>query len=103
MCLAVPMRLETVAGPRGAVAVDGVRRDVRLDLVEGAKPGDWVLVHAGFAIQLLDEAAAAETLALLGELLAEPPGAPLAVEPPAGPPPAGPPPAGAPPPGAGPA
>ena len=94
MCLAVPMRLETVAGPRGAVAVDGVRRDVRLDLVEGAKPGDWVLVHAGFAIQLLDEAAAAETLALLGELLAEPPDLP---------PPVAEPPAGAPPPGAGPA
>jgi hydrogenase expression/formation protein HypC len=90
MCLAVPMRLETVAGPRGAVAVDGVRREVRLDLVEGAKPGDWVLVHAGFAIQLLDEAAAAETLALLDELLAEPPDVPsTAVEPPADAPPAG--------------
>ncbi|OPY68561.1 MAG: Hydrogenase isoenzymes formation protein HypC [Syntrophorhabdus sp. PtaU1.Bin002] len=102
------MRLETVAGTRGAVAVDGVRRDVRLDLVEGARPGDWVLVHAGFAIQLLDETAAAETLALLGELLAEPPGASPAIEPPPGAPPpgalpAGPPPADAPPAGAGPA
>lgn len=99
MCLAVPMRLETVAGPRGAVAVDGVRREVRLDLVEGARPGDWVLVHAGFAIQLLDEAAAAETLALLGELLAEPP----AEAGPDRPKPAGPPAAGAPPPGPAPA
>ena len=103
MCLAVPMRLETVAGPRGAVAVDGVRRDVRLDLVEGAKPGDWVLVHAGFAIQLLDEAAAAETLALLGELLAEPPGAARAVALPTGEPPTDEPPTSPPPPGAGPA
>lgn len=103
MCLAVPMRLETVAGPRGAVAVDGVRRDVRLDLVEGAKPGDWVLVHAGFAIQLLDEAAAAEALALLGELLAEPPVAARAVAPPTGEPPTDEPPTSPPPPGAAPA
>ncbi len=77
MCLAVPMRLERVDGPRGVVHWEGVRREVRLDLLDAPRPGDWVLIHAGYAIQVLDEAAAAETLALLGELLepdAEPPG-----------------------------
>lgn len=68
MCLAVPMCLESVAENRGVVAVEGVRRSVRLDLVPQARTGDWVLVHAGFAIQVMDEAAAEETLELLREL-----------------------------------
>jgi len=72
MCLAVPMRLESVVGHSGRAVVDGVGRELRLDLVE-AQVGDWVLVHAGYAIQVLDEAAAAETLALLREL--DPPAA----------------------------
>lgn len=71
MCLAVPMRLARVEGTRGLVEVEGVRREVRLDLLERVEVGDWVLVHAGFAIQVLDEAAAAETLELLRAL--EPP------------------------------
>jgi len=68
MCLAVPMRLESVAESRGVAAVEGVRRTVRLDLVPQARTGEWVLVHAGFAIQVMDEAAAQETLDLLREL-----------------------------------
>ena len=68
MCLAVPMRLVAVEGSRGTVEVEGVHREVRLDLMEGARPGDWLLIHAGYAIQLLDEAAAAETLELLRDL-----------------------------------
>jgi hydrogenase expression/formation protein HypC len=67
MCLAVPMRLERCAGRVGVASLDGVTRELRLDLVE-AREGDWVLVHAGYAIQVLDEAAAAETWALLREL-----------------------------------
>jgi hydrogenase expression/formation protein HypC len=66
------MRLESVVGHSGRAVVDGVGRELRLDLVE-AQVGDWVLVHAGYAIQVLDEAAAAETLALLREL--DPPAA----------------------------
>ena len=69
MCLAVPMRLESIDGVLGVVAVDGVRREVRLDLLESPRAGDWVLIHAGFAIQVLDEQAAAETLETLRALL----------------------------------
>jgi len=71
MCLAVPMQLESVDGAGGSVRSGGVRMDVRLDLLEQPQVGDWVLVHAGYAIAVLDEAEAAETLALLGEALAE--------------------------------
>jgi hydrogenase expression/formation protein HypC len=68
MCLAVPMQLQQADGAAGRASSGGVSLDVRLDLVEGATVGDWVLVHAGYAIAVLDEAEAAETLQLLREL-----------------------------------
>lgn len=71
MCLAVPMCLEEVDGPSGTVRSGGVRLRVRLDLLPAAAAGDWVLVHAGYAIAALDEAEAAETLALLQQVSAE--------------------------------
>lgn len=74
MCLAIPMQLTEIDGPRGTVDTGGVSCDVRLDLVE-ARVGDYVLVHAGYAIGVLDEAEASETLALLSELGAIDPGA----------------------------
>lgn len=67
MCLAIPMQLTEIDGPQGTVDTGGVSCEVRLDLVE-ARVGDYVLVHAGYAIGVLDEAEAAETLALLSEL-----------------------------------
>ncbi len=70
MCLAAPMRLVVVDGADGTAEVDGVRYGVRLDLLEGAEVGDYVLVHAGYAIQRLDTDAARETLDLLAEVRA---------------------------------
>jgi hydrogenase expression/formation protein HypC len=52
------------------IDVDGVRRECSLLLVENAQVGDYVIVHAGFAISKLDETAALETLALLKEAAA---------------------------------
>jgi hydrogenase expression/formation protein HypC len=52
------------------IDVDGVRRECSLLLVEDAQVGDYVIVHAGFAISKLDEAAALETLSLLKEAAA---------------------------------
>jgi hydrogenase expression/formation protein HypC len=69
MCLAVPMRLTEVKGANGKAELDGVARRVRLDFVPEAKPGDFVLLHAGYAIQVMDQTAAEETLGLLNELL----------------------------------
>jgi len=69
MCLAIPMKLVAVDGGRGKAEIDGVRREVMLDLVPEAREGDYVIVHAGYAIQTLDEASARETLATLAEVL----------------------------------
>lgn len=68
MCLAIPMQLTHIEGPQGTVNTGGVSCEVRLDLVEAPRVGDYVLVHAGYAITVLDEAEAQETLALLTEL-----------------------------------
>jgi len=64
MCLAVPMKVVEIHGDTGVVETGGVRQDAGFQLLEGVKNGDYVIVHAGFAIQRLDEAEALETLAL---------------------------------------
>jgi len=65
MCLAVPMRVVAVNGNEAEVEQGGTKLQVRVDLVEDVRVGDYVLVHAGFAIQKLDEEEAFETLRLL--------------------------------------
>lgn len=69
MCLAVPARVKSL-GENNMAEVDimGVSRHVSLDLVPDSKVDDWVLVHAGFAIQVVDEAYAEETLQLLKDM-----------------------------------
>ena len=67
MCLAVPLRLVEINGLVGIGEMYGVRRNVNLNLVENPKVGDHVIVHAGFAIAIMDEQEADETLALLEE------------------------------------
>ena len=66
MCLAVPMRI-TEMKDNGMASVEamGAQRDVALDLTPQAAVGDYVLVHAGFAIEVVDEQYAAETLELI--------------------------------------
>lgn len=80
MCLAIPARVLSINEFRMAeVDIMGVTRKVSLDLVPEAVAEDYVLVHAGFAIQVIDEVDAKETLDLLltmdmfseGELTAE--------------------------------
>jgi len=71
MCLAIPARVMSVHGEKAQVDFgEGVLRDVNVTLVD-AKVGEYVLVHAGYAIQKMDEAEAKETLALWNEILAE--------------------------------
>ncbi len=64
MCLAVPMELIRVEGTRGVVRQNGVELTVALDLLEGVKVGDYVVVHAGFAIQSMAPEEAREALAI---------------------------------------
>ena len=69
MCLAVPSKVISIQ-PNGIALVDimGVQRECSLMLTPDAQPGDFVLVHAGYAIQRIEEQDAAETLRLLGEI-----------------------------------
>ena len=75
MCLAIPGRVITFADEDrhfASVEVSGVRRNVNIDLVrdEGLEPGDWVLIHVGFAMNRISDAEAQETLNLL-EMMGE--------------------------------
>jgi hydrogenase expression/formation protein HypC len=67
MCLAIPMVLVERNEFGGVAEIDGVRRDISVIYVPDAKVGDYVLVHAGFAIGQVDEDEAAKTLELLRE------------------------------------
>ena len=71
MCLAVPMQVMTIEGDNACCEIDGVQRQASLMLVEGVAVGDFVLIHAGFAIEKLDEADAEETLRIFRQLLAD--------------------------------
>ena len=74
MCLGVPGRVITVDGLVATVDFWGVRKQVRLDVVDVAvEPGDYILNHVGFAIRRIPAAEVGETLALFEELLGEAP------------------------------
>ena len=68
MCLAVPAKVIEIRDTMGKVELSGVTRDVSLMLLPEAKVGDYVLVHAGFAMQIVEEDSARETNALLAEM-----------------------------------
>ena len=68
MCLAIPgqvLELVDESNRLARVDVAGVLRTVNVGLLEGAEPGDWVLIHVGFALSKVDEEEAAATLGLL--------------------------------------
>jgi hydrogenase expression/formation protein HypC len=71
MCLAIPGQvIELVDEPNRLAKVDvaGVRRNVNVSLLDSARPGDWVLIHVGFALSKVDEDEARATLALLQQM-----------------------------------
>lgn len=70
MCLAIPSKITKIENNMAVIDVDGVKREASLLLVEDAQVGDYVIVHAGFAISKIDEQGALETLALLREAAA---------------------------------
>ncbi len=67
MCLAVPMKIESIEGPVARASVPGGEYRARLDFLDNVKVGDYVLVHAGFAIEILDPQEALKTLKVLQE------------------------------------
>ncbi len=62
MCLAIPLKVTKIENEMGTVEVDGVVRKASLILLEDVNVGDYVIVHAGFAINTIDEQAALETI-----------------------------------------
>ena len=81
MCLAIPSKIVKIETGMGTIDVDGVQRTCSLLLLESPKVGDWVIVHAGFALHKIDETAALETLRLLKEAAAFAEGQPPPDEP----------------------
>ncbi len=67
MCLAIPAKIETINGDRAKVDIRGLKRQIGLALLPDAKVGEYVLLHAGFAIQRIDPDEAEETYRLLEE------------------------------------
>lgn len=70
MCLAIPSKIIRIENELAVIDVDGVQRQASLLLLEDAEIGDYVIVHAGFAIQKIDEEAALESLQFLREAMA---------------------------------
>lgn len=68
MCLAVPVKIVSIDGDEAETEIAGVRRRVSIVFTPEARVGDYVLLHTGYAIGVIDEAEAEETLKLLEEI-----------------------------------
>ena len=68
MCLAIPALIKSINGEQAVADIEGVTRDISLQLTPEAKVGDYVLLHTGYAISIIDPAEAEETLKLLREM-----------------------------------
>ncbi|HEX3278051.1 MAG TPA: HypC/HybG/HupF family hydrogenase formation chaperone [Thermoleophilaceae bacterium] len=74
VCLAIPGQIVEITDEANRLArvdVAGVRRTINVGLLDGVAPGDWVLIHVGFALSVVDEEEAMATLTLLQEMGAE--------------------------------
>ena len=69
MCLAVPVQVISIKDSEAEVEIGGVRRQVSIMLTPEARVGDYVLLHTGYAINVIDEAEAQETLKILTEMI----------------------------------
>ena len=68
MCLAIPMKIIEIHGDTAVVAIGKLRQRINIAMVSAVKVGDYVLAHAGFAIEKIDEQSARETLTILHEI-----------------------------------
>lgn len=68
MCLAIPAKVLSVDGASAKVSIEDVEYTASLLLLDDVKPGDFIMLHAGFAIEKVDADEAAETLRLLNEI-----------------------------------
>ncbi len=68
MCLAVPAKVVKIAGKSAEVEIGKISKRINIELIDKIKTGDYVIVHAGFAIQKIDEKEAEITLSILKEM-----------------------------------
>jgi hydrogenase expression/formation protein HypC len=68
MCLAIPMKLINIKGNKGEVELSGVKKEISLALLKEVEIGDYLIIHAGFAIEKLNEEEAKKTLAIWEEI-----------------------------------
>ena len=68
MCLAIPALIKSIDGEQAVVDIDGVTREASLQLTPDARVGDYVLLHTGYAISVIDAVEAEETLKLLRQM-----------------------------------
>lgn len=68
MCLAIPSLITSISGSDAEISVGGIKRKISIFLTPQAKPGDYVLVHAGYAINIIDQKEAEETLKLFDQM-----------------------------------
>ncbi len=69
MCLAIPTKILSIQGDNATIELGGMQREVSLMLLDGASVGEWVIIHAGFAIEKLSEEDAQQTLALIRDIM----------------------------------
>lgn len=68
MCLAIPLRIAEINGKDGVGEANGLRRKIRLDFIREPQVGDYVIVHAGFAIERMSEQQALDNLRAIQEV-----------------------------------
>ncbi|MEO0131376.1 MAG: HypC/HybG/HupF family hydrogenase formation chaperone [candidate division WOR-3 bacterium] len=68
MCLAIPAKVIKIKGDTATVDVSGIRREINILLCPQVKVGDYVIVHAGFALKIIDKKYAQETLKIFKDI-----------------------------------
>ncbi len=68
MCLAIPLKIVEINGKEAVGERSGIKRKIRLDFIENPKIGEYVIVHAGFAIERMDEKTAEESISAAEEV-----------------------------------
>jgi hydrogenase expression/formation protein HypC len=68
MCLGIPLKITSIEGKEALGELNGIKRKIRVDLINNLNINDYVMVHAGFAIEKIDETSALETLDIIQEL-----------------------------------
>ena len=68
MCIAIPAQVVEIEGEKGVVNLGGVNKEINFSFTPEVKEGDWVLMHTGFALNIISEDDAQETLKIFEEM-----------------------------------